>query len=336
MTGKVIVLTTGGTIGHRTRNGVAVLDFDPGTLAADMDLAGIELEFRAVFAKGSMAIVPGDWKILAAAVADAIVAAPRGIVILHGTDTLHYTAAALAFMLGHPGLPIVLTGSMIPGGDPGSDAVPNLHDAIRVAATADLGEVCLLFSADPERTKAVIIRGVRACKIHSFAIDAFASINAPAIGTVQGSTVAIHCARAHRGQATPRLSRELEENVVLVKLNPAVTPEMLTRQLDGAAGAVIEGTGIGHIRSDLHPAVVAFGKPVIMTTQARYGGERLGIYEIDKAILAIPNLIPAGDMTSETALVKLMWVLAQHGDVKTMMRADIVGECAGTGNSGIA
>jgi L-asparaginase type I len=269
-------------------------------------------------------------------VADAIVAAPRGIVILHGTDILHYTAAALSFMLRDPGLPIVLTGSMIPGGDPGSDALPNLRDAIRVAATADLGEVCLLFSADPQRSKGLIIRGVRARKIRSFAIDAFASINAPPIGTVEGSTVAVHGARAHRGHAAPRLSRELEENVVLVKLNPAVTPEILARQLHGAAGAVIEGTGIGHIRSDLHPAVVAFGKPVVMTTQALYGGERLGIYDVDKAILSIPNLIPAGDMTSETALVKLMWALAQHGDVRTIMRTDIAGECTESGNSGTA
>ena len=313
MTAKVIVLTTGGTIGHRSKAGVAVLDFDPKVLAVDLGLSDVELEFRPVFAKGSMAIVPEDWKSLAAAAAQGIADRPRGIVILHGTDTMHYTAAALSFMLRDPGLPIVLTGSMIPGGDPGSDALPNLRDAIRVAAASDIGEVCVVFSADPERTRGVIIRGVRARKVHSFAIDAFASINAQAIGYIENDTISIHDMQVRRRGATqPRLSAEIEQNVVLLKINPAVTPEMLARLLLGAAGAVIEGTGIGHIRSELHPALVAFGKPVVMTTQAIYGGERLGMYDADKAILAIPNLIPAGDMTSETALVKLMWALRRR------------------------
>jgi L-asparaginase type I len=334
MTAKVIVLTTGGTIGHRTRNGVAVLDFDPAALAADLGLADIDLEFRALFAKGSMAIVPEDWRTLAVAAAEAMSCAPRGVVILHGTDTLHYSAAALSFMLRDPGLPLVLTGSMTPGGDPGSDAPANLRDAIRVAATADLGEVCVVFSADAARSKGLIIRGVRARKIRSFAIDAFASINAPPIGFVRDGTVVIQDARVRRGPTTPQPATELEQNVVLLKLNPAVTPEMLTRQLLGAAGAVIEGTGIGHIRSELHPVVAAFGKPVVMTTQTVYGGERLGLYDADQAILAIPNLIPAGDMTSETALVKLMWALGRGGDIRRIMRTDIAGECRGLENQG--
>jgi len=329
MTARVVVLTTGGTIGHRTRDGIAVLNFDPGELAADLQLPGIDLELRPVFAKGSMEIVPDDWRTLATAAAEAISSAPRGLVVLHGTDTLHYSAAALSFMLRDPGLPLVLTGSMLPGGDPGSDALPNLRDAIRVAAAADLGEVCVVFSADAARSKGLIIRGVRARKIHSFAIDAFASINAPAIGWVQDASVVIRDPRARRAPTTPRLSAALEQNVVLLKLNPAVTPEILARQLDGAAGAVLEGTGIGHVRRELQPVVAAFNGPVVMTTQAAHGGERLGLYDADKAILDIPNLIPAGGMTSEAALVKLMWALAQGGDVRTIMRTDIAGELTG-------
>ncbi|MFL6798119.1 MAG: asparaginase [Xanthobacteraceae bacterium] len=327
---KVIVLTTGGTIAHRSSRSVAVLDFDPKALAADLGVTDVELEFRAVFAKGSMAIVPEDWKNLAAAAGKAIADGAGGIVILHGTDTMHYTAAALSFMLLDPSMPVVFTGSMIPGGDPGTDALSNLRDAVRVAAAADLGEVCVVFSANAERTRGVIIRGVRARKIRSYAIDAFASINAPPIGYVENDKVHIDDAKARpRGAARPRLAAEIEENVVLVKLNPAVTPQMLARYLLGAAGAVIEGTGIGHIRSELHPALVAFGKPVVMTTQAIYGGERLGTYDADRAILAIPNLIPAGDMTSETALVKLMWAFTQGGNIRTIIRTNVAGECAG-------
>src|SRR5262249_29977915 len=108
----------------------------------------------------------------------------------------------------------------------------------------------------------------------------------------------------------------------------AVTSEILARQLSGAAGAVIEGTGIGHIRAELHATIAAFGKPVVMSTQAVFGGERLGLYDVDQSILDISNLIPAGNITSETAPIKLMWAWARGGDARTMMRTNIAGECA--------
>lgn len=329
---KVIVLTTGGTIGHRSKAGVAVLDFDPAALALQLGVARIDLQFRPLFAKGSMEIVPVDWIALADAVAAAAAANPAGIVVLHGTDTMHYTAAALAFMLGDLPFPVVLTGSMRPGGDPDSDAVANLRDAVRVAATADLAEVCIVFAADAARSRAVIIRGTRARKIRSFALDAFESINAPPLGFIDGEAVVIAPkATRRRGGGALQLSTKLEENVVLVKTTPALTRCVLARQLQDMAGAVMEGTGIGHIRTDLQRVVADFGRPLVVTTQAIYGGERLGVYQADQTILDIANVIPAGDMTSETAMVKLMWALGRGGDVRSIMRSNIAGELSGPG-----
>lgn len=327
MSPKIIVLTTGGTIGHRSANGVAVMDFDPAGLIAAIALPDIDVEFRAVMHKGSMDIVPDDWVAIARAVADAVAQQPRGVVILHGTDTMHYTAAALSFMLRDPGMPVVMTGSMIPGGDPGSDALPNLRDAITVAARADFAEVCVVFSADAARTKGVIIRGTRARKIHSYAIDAITSINSLPIGTVAGDAIVRSGLEARpRGAATLKLVTALDRNVALVKLTPNMSSEALARHLEGASGAVLEGTGIGHIRTDLQPVVAAFKKPAVITIQTIQGGERLGSYGVDRNILAIPNIIPAGDMSGDTALVKLMWALPQGGDLKAIMRADIAGE----------
>lgn len=122
------------------------------------------------------------------------------------------------------------------------------------------------------------------------------------------------------------LTTALDTNVVLVKLTPNLSKEALSRQLEGASGAVLEGTGVGHIAADLRSVVAAFRKPVVVTTQTVYGGEKLGIYEVDKDILAIPNVIPAGDMSSETTLVKLMWALPQGGDIKALIRTNIAGE----------
>jgi len=324
---KVCVLATGGTIGHRSKNGVAVMDFDPQALAAEIGLPDLALEFRHVLRKGSMNMMPEDWKTIAVAIAEAISDEARGVVVLHGTDTMHYTASALSFMLTGLSLPVVLTGSMLPGGDSGSDALPNLRDAVRVAAYSDIAEVCIVFSADLRRRRGVIIRGNRARKIHSCAINSFHSINIPPIGYVEnGAIILTELTTNRRSSSRLILATNLEPNVVLVKLTPAITPDMLARHLTGAAGAVIEGTGIGHVKTDLHPAIAEFAKPTVIGTQTLYGGERLGIYDVDRQILDIPNIIPAGDMNSDTALVKLIWALGQNGDVKSLMRTNFAGE----------
>jgi L-asparaginase/Glu-tRNA(Gln) amidotransferase subunit D len=235
-------------------------------------------------------------------------------------------------MLRDLSVPVVMTGSMIPGGDNGSDALPNLRDAIAVAAKADFAEVCVVFSADAKRTRGVIIRGCRARKIHSHAIDAFASINVPPIGTVADSLIIrSELVTRQRTSSKLHLKTGLEQNVVLIKLTPTITPDILAWYLQGASGTVLEGTGVGHIRTDLQPIVAGFRKPVVVSTQTVFGGERLGSYDVDHDILTIPNVIPAGDMNSETALVKLMWALKQGGDVRSIIRTNIAGEISDTG-----
>jgi L-asparaginase type I len=324
---KVIVLTTGGTIEHRSQNGAAVMDFDSRRLITAIGLTDIDVSFHSIFRKSSMDLVPNDWRLIAAAVAEALALEPQGIVILHGTDTLHYTAAALAFMLRGLSVPVVLTGSMIPGGDAYSDALPNLRDAAVVAAHADFAEVCVVFSGDAERTKGLIIRGCSAKKVRSHAIDAFASINAPPIGTITGAEIVrTSIATRPRGESQLSLAVDLDEDVGFIKITPNLTPHVLARYLQGASGAVLEGTGVGHLRAALQAVVTEFGKPTVISTQAVYGGERLGAYDVDRNILAIPNIIPAGRMTSEAALVKLMWVLGQGGDARSLMHRDIAGE----------
>ena len=318
---KVIVLTTGGTIGHRSgKDGVATMSFDPAGLVSALALPAIDMEFRAVMRKGSMDVVPDDWVTIAKAVADTLQGAPRGIVVAHGTDTMHYTAAALSFMLRGLPVPVVMTGSMIAGGDAGSDALPNLRDAVTVAALADFAEVCVVFAGK-------IIRGTRARKVHSHAVDAFASINAPLLGTLVDGKIALGALRgATPGASKLEFATELDGNVVLIKLTPNLSAHALARQLERASGAVLEGTGVGHIRTDLQPVVEQFGRPVVLCTQAIYGGERLGAYDVDRHILALPNIIPGGDMPSETALVKLMWAFGQGGDVRAIMQTHLAGE----------
>ena len=315
--GSVTVLTTGGTIGQVSQaDGRSTPTFEPASLAASLDLPDVHIEFLSVMHKGSKDIVPDDWVVLANAVADVLARDPnRGVVVLHGTDTLHFTSAALSLMLSGIGVPIVLTGSMIPGGDVNSDARENLRDAVSVAAFGDLAEVCVVFSADRQRSGSVIIRGSRARKVHSYAIDAFASVNAPPLGQVVNGDIAFGpYPRRHRRRSTIRANTSLDQNVVLVKATPALTESMLTRMLAGTSGAVLEGTGVGHIKSELHDVIADYAKPVVISTQAWCGGERLGSYKADERTLALPNVVQGGSLTSESALVSLMWALGQEGD----------------------
>ena len=327
---KVHILTTGGTIAMAsTEAGADMTDAGTRTLASQLGVPNVEIIVTEIMRKGSINITLDDWKLMAEAVANAVKVGADGVVLLHGTDTMHYTASALTFMLRGLSVPLVITGSMIPGSDPGSDAVPNLRDAVTIAASADVAEVCIVFSADLERSKGIIIRGCRARKIHSYAINAFASINLPPIGYTENGKISytkLQVTKRERKQL--ELRTKLEPNVVLIKQTPALTADRLARFLDGASGAVIEGTGIGHVRIEdgLLDVIASFNNPVVMASQAIYGGEHLGIYALDKSILDVKNIIPTRDMNSETALVKLMWCLGQGGDIRTMMLTNIAGE----------
>lgn len=328
MASKIFVLTTGGTISeHSGARGTAEPGFDPQKLVPGISPLDAHLEFREVLDKPGSEMVPGDWPVIAAATSDVLAAGAQGVVILHGTDTMHFTAAALSFMLQGLSVPVVLTGSMRPGGNPGSDAARNLRDAVHVAAGADLAEVCVVFSANGKGTRGTIIRGTRARKAHSSALNAFESVNAPPLGLVYRDRIALAGPDIRRRAARKLgLALDLDPNVVLIKLTPAVTGEALTRYLHGASGAVLEGTGIGHVRRDLCDVIGRFAKPAVICSQAGHGGERLGAYSRDKIILDLPNIIPGASMTSETALMKLMWALGQDAPTGPLMRTDIAGE----------
>ncbi len=325
----VCLIPTGGTISDRsTEAGAAPMAKSAQNLLSQLEDLGVRLRVReGLIEKGSAHIVPDDWKKMAEATAAALQSGADGVVILHGTDIMHYTAAALSFMVQNLNRPVVMTGSMIPGADRGSDSLFNLQNAITVAAFGDLAEVCIAFSADPQPKKGVIIRGGRARKIHSTAINAFGSINIPPLGFIENGKITYTGVNTRkRGTGELQLFSKLDPHVILVKQNPALTAPMLGRFLEGASGAVIEGTGAGHIRSELIEALASFNGPVVMSTQAIYGGVKWGLYASDKSYMETKNFISAGDMTSETALVKLMWALGQGGDIRQTMLTNIAGE----------
>ncbi len=329
---SVHVFNTGGTISYAApAEDGATLSHAPDRMLADLGRPARTV-YREILRKGSVNIGPADWQTIGRAVHEAVRGGADGVVVLHGTDTMAYTAAALSFMLGNLPVPVVLTGSMRPGGAPESDAARNVRNALRVAAAADVAEVCIVFADDEGGSGGVILRGNRARKASATSPAAFESPNHPPLGRVEGETIRYGGAgRVRRGaRGAPALSADLNPNVCLLRYHPGCTAAFVAGALARADGAVVEGTGLGHLPTEggILEAMRDAGRPVVLVTQCWRGGVRHRVYDIDRQILAVENIIPGHDLTPEAALAKLMWVLGRDRGIERV-RARIQEAVAG-------
>lgn len=280
-----------------------------------------EVEFEELAALDSSNLTPRHWTRLAAHVRER---GPRfdGVVILQGTDTLAYTAAAMAFALRGLGRPVVLSGAQVAKGALGSDAGNNVVNACRVAALRDdrggpaLARVAVVFGTR-------IIEGARSRKVSENDFEAFASINAPLLGTIRRE---IELSPLATQKLKARLSMDepiaFDEDVALLQLYPGMRPAILDEVASRASGLVLAAFGAGNVPSStegfdnplsLEPAIrraVERGVPVVVTTQCPHGLAEPGLYETGTRARAAGAIV-ANDMTTEAALVKLSWLLGR-------------------------
>jgi L-asparaginase len=269
-------------------------------------------------------VVPRDWTRIGEAIYGRI-ADYDGFVVTHGTDTLCYTSAALSFFLQEIPKPIVVTGAQVPLDDVGTDARTNLVNAIRVAIS-EIAEVVVVFGTQ-------VIFGTRAKKTSAFDMQAITSVNAQPLGNI-GLSIRLNRIARTRGGRRALFQPFLNENVAMVHLYPGFKPDILSYLSETHEGVVIEGYGAGHIPTEnrsLVPAIreaTAKNVPVVIGTQCIIGSTQMELYDVGRAALEA-GAIPAMDMTPETTLVKLMWVLGQTKDLATvysMMQKSFVGE----------
>jgi L-asparaginase len=331
----LFVLYTGGTIGMGPGPDGALVPLDLRELGAHLPFVrrlpiGLTV---ATMARpiDSSAMGTSEW----IAICDAIVEhAPGhvGVVVLHGTDTMAYTASALSFLLEDIDIPIVLTGSQRPVTELRSDGRENLVTAMAIAAGQLLGaplvpEVTIFFDD-------VLLRGNRAVKVHADSYRGFASPNYPPLATA-GVTVDIDTALVRPpGTGPVRRSRGISDAVAALRLHPGVNEQTVRAVLDqpGLRGLVLEAYGAGNGPTDewfLNPfrLAVADGLTVVATTQCRAGSVIGGLYASGSALLAT-GAIAGGDMTFEAALTKLMVLVDRHepDDVRQLMQQDLAGE----------
>lgn len=340
---KITLFFTGGTIGSKVdykTGGVHPL-IKPEELFYDVpELAGIaRIEVKSPFTIFSEDISHKEWARLADEIAKELDNGARGIVIAMGTDTMHYTSAALSFMLENLNAPIVITGAQRSSDRGSSDAFMNLVCAAQIAAKSDIAEVGICMHSSSSDDSCHFLRGTKARKMHSTRRDAFRPINCIPIAKVSSDGKIEYLSQYKKiSNGKVKVKKGYDDRVALIKAYPGSDPGLIDFYLNaGYRGIIIEGTGLGH--APLSPSnesrswmgyiekAVKKGAVVGMTSQTIYGRVNPNVYSTARKIASL-GVIYCEDMTPETALVKLGWLLGNY-DVKTtkeLLCKNIAGE----------
>ena len=343
----ISLISTGGTIASTVdyRTGAVTAQFDAeDVLRAVPDLAGrANYRGRVVANILSENMDPAIWQELATAVSEEIEAGANGVVVMHGTDTMQYSASALSFMLDSP-VPVVFTGSQRSADRPSSDNVMNAVCAFE-AAKADHAETVVCMHASASDDACALHPGTRVRKNHTSRRDAFETVGAEPLGRIDYEAAAEAGADGDAADAAIDWNREplprrdgaggddlstataLDADVELVKFTPGMDPAAWD-YLDGKDGVVIEGTGLGHVHTDLIPRIaelVESGTVVAMTSQCLAGRVCDRVYDTGRDLLDA-GVVEAGDTLPGTAKVKLLWALANLSNPAEAMGRDLAGE----------
>ena len=259
-----------------------------------------------------------------------------GFVILHGTDTMAYSASALSFMLEGLGKPVIFTGSQLPVGMPRTDGKENLISSVEIATAKDsdgnplVPEVCIFFNSQ-------LLRGNRSTKVNATGFDAFTSPNYPALATaginIKYNNRAIHYSRKDTKKLA--IHTRLDTRVSILKVHPGITEQVVRDILLGSMtrAVIIETYGSGNAISrkwflDIISEAAAMGKILLNVTQCLCGDVNMDLYATGKA-LKNAGVVSGFDSTTEAALGKLFYLMGACDDneqVKALLEKNLKGE----------
>lgn len=310
---RLLLLLTGGTLlmKHTQDSSRGAITLDEESMSRDLlaEVPGLgriaDFFTRPLFQMDSANMQPADW-ITLARVVHAELANYDGVVVVHGTDTMAYTASALALLLGPLPKPVVFTGSQRPLVDVWTDARENLVLAATVA-TLPVPEVSVAMGGR-------VLRGVRTIKRDAWAFEAFESPNCAPLVEL-GLDVEV---RGHVRAAMPLapFDDRIDSRVLVVRVFPGLDAELVRTAIRaGVRGLVLEGYGTGNVPLSLIAALEEArdrGIPVIVVSQCPRGFVELGRYE-GGAHAEAAGVLSGGDMTVESAVAKAMIGLGRHG-----------------------
>ena len=333
---NIQLLGTGGTVASRLdyTTGAVIPSFTPGELfSAVPELAEIcNLECEIAFEILSENMKPEYWQELAKKVKSAVDDGIDGILIGHGTDTMSFTSAALAFMLENLPIPVVITGSQRSSDRPSSDAALNLINAA-VVASSDISEVLVTMLGSSSHDYGLIHRGTLVRKMHSSLREAFRTIDQVPLGMIQNRKIKMFSSDyKKRSNREIILKTKFEKKIALVYSYPGMESELIDFYIDkGYKGIIVAGTGLGHIGTNMHESIkraIQEGITILMTTQTLHGFVGMDVYSTGRELQNL-GVIPGKNILPEVGYVKLGWVLGQTQDpneIKNLLLTNIAGE----------
>ena len=335
---NVKLLGTGGTIASRLdyRTGAVIPAFSPGELYGSVpELADIcNLDTEKLYGVFSENMGPEQWVGTAEAIGREIEKGTDGIVIGHGTDTMHHTAAILSFMVQDSPVPIVMVGSQRSSDRPSSDAALNLIHATSTAAKGDIAEVMVCMFGPTSDQYGILHRGTRVRKMHSSYRSTFRTIGDIPIAMVDRERVTPlrEDYKKRRKDKNVKINTAFDDRVSIVYYYPNMKPDIIDSLIDNDyKGIVIAGTGLGHVNKPLYPSLKRAadkGIHIYMTVQTLWGYVQMYVYDTGRDIMDL-GVVPASNMLPEVAYVKLGWALGQSHDreeVERIMLTPIAGE----------
>ncbi len=329
------LLSTGGTISskidYRTGGVMAALTAKElnDSIPELMKIANIDPEV--ILTEYSENIKPEHWSIIAKKIANNILSTKyEGIIVSHGTDTMHYTSAALSFALQNLPIPVVLVGAQRSSDRPSSDASLNLIGACTFAAKSKFSGVFVAMHYSISDDVIACHIGSRVRKNHTSRRDAFHSIDVYPFSLIKKDQIKIP------NQYTDLIFQERNKNfedmivrpnfenkVSLLKFYPGFDCRMFDYCIKlGHKAIILEGTGLGHINKECFSQIknaIDNGILIFMTSQCIWGRTALTVYDTGRDLLKL-GVIPLSNTTSETALVKAMWCLGNFNEEKDVIK----------------
>jgi glutamyl-tRNA(Gln) amidotransferase subunit D len=298
------------------------------------------IEPHELYTEYSENITPEQWTTIAKTVEAKIRTSKyRGIIIAHGTDTMHYTAAALSFAFRNLPIPVVLVGAQRSSDRPSSDAALNLLGATILATKLEVGGIFVAMHKTISDDVISCHIGTRVRKNHTSRRNAFESIDVNPIAFVKGEELEL--SKENPDIVFPKRTERTENidvkanfdgNVALLKFYPGFDPRLIDYSVQlGNKIIILEGTGLGHVSKKCIPSLknaISQNVLLFMTSQCIWGKTNLDVYETGRDLLSV-GVISLGNMLTETATVKAMWALANFKDserIKEIMVESIANE----------
>ena len=333
---NILLLSTGGTIASKIdyRTGAVTPVLTAEELNSSVPELGeiANIDTKVLFSEYSENIMPKHWLKIAETIKQYSESNYTGIIIAHGTDTMHYTSSYLSFSLAGFPIPIALVGSQRSSDRASSDAALNLIGAIKFLIESKTNGIYVAMHQDENDETIACHIGTRVRKNHTSKRGAFQTVgNDPAFLIVNNEI--------HKNMKTnfftidkfnPKI--KINEKVALVKYYPGYNPDLLKNMIDSGCKAIIfEGTGLGHIGENMYPVVKMANEKGIfmgMTSQCIDGRVRMTVYESGRDLLNL-GIVPLENMIPEIALVKAMWVTGNtetYDEIKENMLKQIASE----------